>query len=122
MDKYTKIKVKKLFSLITCETTGDCFESGGQCIDFENGKSISEEDIAEWIVEFEDLDEKVQQVLDQFYEENLFTEEEADEKIAEITGTDEFYTCPSDLSSNFNLNAFVLYKARKIEKETKEVE
>ena len=122
MDKYTKIKVRKLFDLIVGETTGDCFKSGGQYIDFENGKCISENDIEQWIIEFEDLYDKVQQVLDQFYDEALFTEEEADEKLLKITGSDRFYTYPNKCSSNFNLESYVLYRARKIEKESKEVE
>ena len=115
-------RTKKLFNLIINETIGDSFESGGQYIDFENGKFIGEEDINKWIDEFEDMNEKVQQVLDQCFDENLFTKEEANKKIAEITGTDEFYTRPSACYSNFNLNAFVLYKAKKIEEEPKEIE
>lgn len=127
-----KKQLRKLFKLIGENTDGNSFESGGCAIDFYNGLSISYADIENWLKEYLKKWEKVFLLEDKILEESYdifnldcdekFKEELEDNliskynsKLKKLLKTDKFVFSTNSMQCNFNLENYILFKAKQIE-------
>lgn len=125
-------QLRKLFNYVDDNTSGDTGESGGCYIDFYNGLSISKGNIENWIDECYELWDKVDLIEEEFEEENmnrfnLDCDKEARDKLIDnlidkcnlelekILKTNHFNISRYDLQFHFNLERYILFKAKEIE-------
>lgn len=125
-------QLRKLFNYVDDNTGGDTGASGGCHIDFYNGLSISKGNIENWIDEYQKLWGKVDLIEEEFEEEdmnifNLDCDKEAKDKLTDnlidkcnlelerLLKTNYFNISRYNLQFDFNLERYVLFKAKEIE-------